>query len=123
MLSLTAIVFLVYWAITKGTRSVAKTGQTITHKPAELIVPVASKKFHLKKRQKIQLANSIIFSLKLFAAIIPFVVMFFSDRVLSSEAAVAFVFISSVLFAWSLLFFVLQYTLSRLLKVSYEAMR
>lgn len=122
-LSLLVIAGLVYWLATRVPRSIAKVGRTITHRPAKMIAPIAAKQLHLKKKQSIRLAGSIIFGFKLLTALIPFIIMFFSDRVISAEAVVAFVFLSCILFAWSSLFFVLQYTLSRVLKVTYGSVR
>lgn len=122
-LGMLMIIGLFYWIIARAPRSIAKTGQTITHRPAEIIAPIAAKQFHLKKRQSIRLADSIVFGLKLLGAIVPFIAMFFSGRVISAEAAVAFTFLSCILFAWSSLFFVAQYTLSHVLKIAYRSVK
>ncbi len=121
--SILLVGFLIYLMVMSVTRSAAKAGQMVTHKPAIVVGELVAQKTPLKAKEKRQISANIVFVLKILLALTPLVLIL---PVSSFAMRVSFEFvivIGLILAAWTLLSFIVQYIASRLMKISYLKVR
>ena len=118
------VLVLVYFMVTRITRSVSKAGEIVTHKPAIILGDVLASRVPLKAKQKRQLSANVIFFLKLFMTLVPFLLLIPVPLVILNATPFEVVMaVGVMLVTWSLLAFVTQYSACRLLKVPYTEVR
>lgn len=128
----TAIAFILAGAIILGSlyvilvklpRSVAKTGEKVTHTVATVITPVIIQHIHLPSKQRRQLPVILIVIMKFLLVFIPLCLLFFAEGQKLSMSFEVIMIIGFALFSWSFLLFAVQFVLSRLLYVDYKTIR
>ncbi len=117
------IVGALYIIFVKLPRSVAKTGEAVTHKAATAISPVIVRHTHLPAKQRRQVPAMIIVVMKLLLIFLPLCLLLLAQNVELSMSFELIMVIGIVLFSWSFVLFGLQFTLSELTHTDYKTLR
>lgn len=104
-------------------KSIARTGQTVTHVPATTLTPLIIEHTHLPQKQRRALPVLLIAFLKLLLVFTPLCLLFFAQQLSLALSFELIMFVGIIIFAWSFLSFALQFALSQLLKVDYTTIR
>lgn len=113
----------IYVIVVKVPKSIARTGEKITHTPVDVIVPVIVKHSHLMPAQKKLLPDAVIISIKLILTFVPlYLLTLAGDQPIRLSFAITML-VGTVLFSWSFFMFALQLLLSRFLRVDYRTIR
>lgn len=117
------IVSAIYIMLIKLPRSVAKTGETITHGAATIISPIITEHvpMHVKRRRTVPIVVIII--MKLLCVFAPLCLLLFAQGLSLAMSFELIMVIGIVLFSWAFLLFALQFVLSQLLRVDYKTIR
>lgn len=113
----------IYVILVKFPRSVAKTGETVTHTTAAVISPVIIRHTHLPAKQRRVIPITIIIVMKLLLVFVPLCLLFFARELTLAMSFELIMVIGVVLFSWSFVLFALQFVLSQLLRVNYKIVR
>lgn len=115
---------LIYIMASKVPRTIAKAGETMTHKPAELLVPIVIKHSpKLSKQEKRALPTTFILIVKMLLVVAPFCLLAFASRLNLDVTFEIVVVVGVMLFSWSFFLFALQFFLARFLHVEYRDLR
>lgn len=109
-----------YFIVRKVPGVVGRVGKSITHSPAEVIVPAVQRKLHMTPKSKKQLSQTIIVGMKALLIVVPFISLLWVAET-SKEVTPEQVWIVGLwLFSWSLGLFLVQFLLSWLFKKRYS---
>ena len=114
---------ILYGLIAKIPRTIAKTGETITHKPAAIIAPIVVRHVHLTPKEKQTVPTWLIAIVKILIIFIPLSLLVFASTLRLVLSFEVIMLVGVVLFSWSFFVFALQFLLARFLKVDYKTIR
>lgn len=120
------IVFLLwalYVMLAKFPRTVARSGEKVTHTVVETVTPVIIEHIQLPKKQQREVPEIIMLCLKLLLIFAPLCLLLFAQGITIAMSFELIMLIGIVLFAWSFVFFALQYGVSKLLHIDYKKLR
>lgn len=104
-------------------KSLAKTGEKVTHAPAEALTPLIVEHTHLPAKQRRAIPMLVIITVKLFLVFTPLCLLFFASELSLAMSFDLIMFIGIILFSWSFMAFAFQFALSQLLRVDYKTIR
>ncbi len=122
-LAVAVVVGIVYVLIAKIPRSIAASGEVITHKPAAVIAPIVVKHIHLSPKEKRALPTWLILVFKLLLVFVPLWALAFASSLDLAISLGIIITVGLILFSWSFLLFSIQFLLVKLWKVDYEKVR
>jgi len=117
------VVGAIYVMLFKVPRSVARTGEKVTHTAATVISPIIIEHTHLPAKQRRTIPMLIIVVIKLTLVFLPLGLLLFAQGVSAAMSFDLIMLIGIFLFSWAFLAFALQFVLSQLLKVDYKTIR
>lgn len=123
VLAFAVVLGIVYVLVTKIPRSIAKSGEAITHKPAAIIAPIVVKHVHLSPKEKKALPTWLIVIFKLLIVYVPLCLLVFASTLKLAISFEIIMVIGALLFSWSFFVFALQLLLARLWRVDYKTVR
>lgn len=112
-----------YVLFAKVPRTVAASGEKVTHVVVETIAPVIVKRINLPEKQKREVPEIVMVCLKLLLVFAPLSLLLFAQGVTVAMSFGLVMSIGIVLFSWSFVFFAVQYGASRALHVDYKKLR
>lgn len=123
LLGVAIVIGTIYVMFVKLPRSVAKTGEKVTHTAATVISPVIIEHIHVPAKQRRTIPMLVIVVTKLLLVFLPLGLLLFAQGI---EVAMSFdliMLIGIFLFSWAFILFALQFVLSQLLRVDYKTIR
>lgn len=123
VLGVAIIIGAIYVMFVKLPRSVAQTGEKVTHTAAAVISPVIVEHVHIPAKQRRTVPTLVIVAMKLLLVFLPLGLLLFVQGVDVAMSFDLIMLIGIFLFSWAFLFFALQFVLSRLLRVDYATIR
>ena len=115
--------WILYTLVTKIPRSIARSGETITHKPAAVLSPIVVKHMHLTPKEKRAVPSWFIVAFKFLIIFVPLCLLVFAMSLTLAVSFEVVMVIGVVLFSWSFLSFSAQLLLARFWKVDYQTVR
>lgn len=103
--------------------AISRGGHKLTQTTANTIQPVVSRHMPTAPNKRVRLNGQIIFLIKIFINLLPFVASLAAISFAGSISAEIIATISLFLYAWTLTFFSLQAILAKLFKVPYHKLR
>lgn len=123
VLGIVIALWALYAVFAKLPRTVARTGEKVTHTVAETITPIITKHVPLPEKQRRDIPSLTIVIMKLVLVFTPLTLLLFAHGISISMSFELIMFVGIVLFCWAFLFFALQYMSSLLLNVDYTKLR
>lgn len=123
LIGVAIVIGAVYVIFVKFPRSVAKTGEKVTHSAATVISPIIIEHTHMPAKQRRTVPTLIIVIMKLALVFLPLGLLLFAQGVDVAMSFDLIMLIGIFLFSWAFLAFALQFALSQLLKVDYRTIR
>lgn len=123
LLGIVVALWALYAVFAKLPRTVARTGEKVTHTVAETITPIITRHIPIPEKQRKEIPELIIVIIKLVIVFMPLCLLLFAHNLSLSMSFELIMVIGVLLFCWAFLFFALQYIASKLVHVDYKKVR